>query len=185
MNDNSSNFTTLKNAVLSLSESKHWTQAVNEWDIIDSIEDSSLCESCVCGKEHLKYLFTIKNKENDNILYPIGSSCINKFSRDDLKEQTSATVQLFKLLHAVNNNSRLNLKSEFFSRKLLLHLYNIGAFKPTSFNRYNPYNDYQFMLDMFNKSKITEKQEKRTIAIILNSIKPFLQTLLKVKSGGK
>jgi len=28
--------------------------------------------SCICGKENIKYLFTIKNNINGNSVYPIG-----------------------------------------------------------------------------------------------------------------
>lgn len=106
-------------------------------------------------------------------MYPIGSSCIKKFERADLDEEAAVKEQLFKLLHAIENNRFLTLSSEFFSRKLLRHLYEIGAFKPTQYNNYNPEEDYQFMLDMFNKRSRTMKQEKKATAIILNSIKPF------------
>jgi hypothetical protein len=114
-------------------------------------------------------------------LYPIGSSCIKKFERADLDEEAAVKEQLFKLLHAIENNRFLTLSSEFFSRKLLRHLYEIGAFKPTQYNNYNPEEDYQFMLDMFNKRSRTMKQEKKATAIILNSIKPFLYEMLQNK----
>ena len=92
--------TLIKN-VLDNSESKTWELAVTEWEISDVEEDENLEESCICGKEHLRYLFTIKNKLNGNTLYPIGSSCIKKFERDDLKYEVDVKEQLFKLLHAV------------------------------------------------------------------------------------
>ena len=44
--------------------------------------------------------------------------------------------------------------------------------------------DYDFMLKMFNKrdkSSITIKQDKKIKAILLNSIKPFLQEKLSCK----
>lgn len=37
------------------------------------------------------------------------------------------------------------------------------------------------MLDMFNKRSRSEKQDKKATAIILNSIKPFLQAQLAEK----
>jgi len=145
----------------------------------DVEEDETLEESCVCGKENLRYLFTIRNIYNGHTLFPIGSSCIKKFERYDLNEEVAAKEQLFKLLHAIENNEFLTLSSSLFSRKLLLYLYDIGAFKPTSHNRYNPENDYHFMLDMFNKrNRMSYRQESKTTAIILNSIKPFLQQML-------
>jgi hypothetical protein len=114
-------------------------------------------------------------------LYPIGSSCIKKFDRDDLDEEVAVKEQLFKLLHAIESNSFITLSSDFFSRKLLRYLYNIDAFEATEYNHYDPYNDYQFLLDMFNKRTVSERQGKKATAIILNSIRPFLQEMLKGK----
>lgn len=62
--------------VLELSTANDWDTAVTEWEIADCEEDDTLSESCVCGKEHLYYLFTIENVVNGNTLFPIGSSCI-------------------------------------------------------------------------------------------------------------
>lgn len=88
---------------------------------------------------------------------------------------------MFKLLHEVEDNIFLTLSSEHFSRKLLLYLYEEGAFKPTQYNDYNPVNDYHFMLDMFNKRTRTENQNRKATSIILNSIKPFLQARIAEK----
>lgn len=93
----------------------------------------------------------------------------------DVKEQ------LFKLLHAVEDNEFLQLSSEFFSRKLLRYLFEVGAFKATKWNNFEPEKDYEFMIDMFNKRNRTENQNKKAVAIILTSIKPFLQEELAHK----
>ena len=98
-----------------------------------------------------------------------------------MKHLVDVKEQLFKLLHAVEDNQYLQLSSEFFSRKLLRYLLDIGAFEPNQWNNYNPENDYRFMLDMFNKRTRTDKQNKKATAIILGSIKPFLQTELAGK----
>ena len=42
-------------------------------------------------------------------------------------------------------------------------------------------NDYKFLLDMFNKRELSDRQEKRCTAIILSSIKPFIKDKLKNK----
>lgn len=78
-------------------------------------------------KREYKYLYTIKNMYNGNILYPVGSSCITKFDRKDLREKTSLMESQFKLLHAVEEGKFLSLSVELFSRKLLLWLYEEGA----------------------------------------------------------
>ena len=176
---------TLIKDVMDNSESECWDDAVKEWEIVDVEEDECLEESCICGKEHLRYLFTIKNQLNGNRLYPIGSSCIKKFERDDLKLEVDCKEQLFKLLHAVEDNQYLKLSSEFFSRKLLRYLFEVGAFKANQHNNYTPENDYKFMLEMFNKRTRTDKQNDKATAIILGSIKPFLQIELAGKIKNK
>lgn len=113
--------------VIDASNSQYWHDAVSEWEIADCDEDSNLLSSCICGKENLRYLFTIENIHNCNILYPIGSSCIKKFNRDDLNDIASIKEKLFKLFHAIQNNEYITLTSELFSRKLLTYLYDNGA----------------------------------------------------------
>ncbi|MEA4899426.1 MAG: hypothetical protein VB115_14450 [Christensenellaceae bacterium] len=174
-------FQNLREKVLSLSEANDWRSAVDEWSIFDVEEDETLTESCVCGKENLRYLFTICNKLNNNELYPIGSSCIKKFQRSDLNKEVDDKKQLFRLLHAIESNDYITLSPKFFSRRLLLYLYNINAFEANEYNRYEPYNDFQFMLDMFNKRMRTERQERKATAIIMNSIRPFLCEMLRNK----
>lgn len=181
MNTTSSYYRRLIETVLRYSDATEWNAAVLEWCIDDVEEDETQQESCICGKENLRYLFTIRNIINGNTLYPIGSSCIKKFERSDLDEEVAVKEQLFKLLHAIEGRNFLTLSSDFFSRKLLRYLYDIGAFKATLYNDFEPYDDYQFMLDMFNKRNRTDKQEKKATAIILNSVKPFLQDMLKDK----
>ncbi len=175
----SSTYDNLFKEVLEKSESKNWKYAVNEWEICDCDEDETCSTQCICGKEGLRYLFTIRNIINNNKLYPIGSSCIKKFSVDDLYSEANLWEQEFKLYNAISNNSYISLKNGLFSRKLLFKLYEEGAFKPTSYNNNEPYNDYEFLLDMFNKREISEKQNRRCTAIILNSIKPFIKSKLK------
>lgn len=129
-----------------------WESAVMEWEIEDCIEDEELKSSCICGKENLRYLFTIHNIYNHNILEPIGSSCIKKFGRIDLNEQVSVSEKLFQLMHAIEKGEYISLTSEYFSRNLL-----------------------RFMLKMFNKRTApTYKQDAKIKAIIMNSIRPYL-----------
>jgi len=177
----SSNFRNLQDAVIRHSEAYEWYSAVNEWIIADVEEDETLTESCVCGKEKLHYLFTIRNTLNGNILYPIGNSCIRRFERDDLDEEVDLKVQLFELLYAIEQNEFIVLSSDFFSRKLLKYLYDLGAFTGSEYNNYEPFMDYQFMLDMLNKRIRTQRQEKKATAIIMSSIRPFLRKKLRDK----
>ncbi|WP_422485026.1 hypothetical protein [Gudongella sp. DL1XJH-153] len=185
MSINSPYYRNLIRRVIDNSEASSWESAILEWEIYDCEEDESHRSACICGKEDLKYLFTIKNVKNHNKLYPIGSSCIKKFERDDLNQEALIKEQLFKLLHAIDNNEYITLSRDFFSRKLLKYLYEKGAFKPTSHNNYNPELDYKFMEQMFNKrdkSSITTAQKRKTTAIIMASIKPFLKEILDRKT---
>lgn len=121
--------------VIDNSISDNWEDAVQEWDILDCVEDHSRSESCICGKENLYYLFTIKNRYNGNTLFPIGSSCIEKFGRTDLSEQAGIQEGMFRLYHAIENGTYISLSPDFFSRKILRHLYEVGAFD-TNYNHY-------------------------------------------------
>ena len=177
------NYITLMTKVISKSESNFWKQAVDEWEIIDCVEREYVNAECICGKENIKYLYTIQNRLNNNILFPIGSSCIKKFERKDLEEKTRLNESRFKLLHAIENKQYISLTSDFFSRKLLKSLYEEGAFN-TEFNKYNGYSDYTFLLKMFNKRKkedITSKQQSKINAVLVAAIKPHLQKQLKDK----
>lgn len=178
-----SSFEQLKKVVLEKSCSKNWINAVLEWEIVDADEDESCSSSCVCGKEDIRYLYTIKNLKTGETLFPIGSSCIRKFERSDLNNQTSLTEQLFKLYHAVEENEFLSLSTDLFSRKLLKHLYDEGAFYSVD-ERYHEEENYKFLLKMFNKrdkDAITQRQKNKIAAILLNNIKPFVQKKLESK----
>ena len=107
----------LINAVIEASESKRWEEAVQEWEVYGCEEDETLTTNCICGKEGLRYLFTIYNTKNGNKLYPIGSSCIKKFGVTELYEDASLWEKEFELYHAIENNGFITLKGGLFSRK--------------------------------------------------------------------
>jgi hypothetical protein len=170
--------------VINSSKGKTWSEAVQEWEIYDCEEDESASSSCICGKENIRYLYTIRNVINSNMLSPIGSSCIKKFERDDLKEEISVREGMFTLLHAIRENEYISLSSEFFTRRLLQALLEQGAFKATQYNNFDGENDYQFLLDMFNKrnkDSITTAQHRKIRAILVSSIRPFLIGVLTDK----
>ena len=172
--------------VIDLSESNVWEHAIQEWEIFDCEIDDTMTESCICGKEHLRYLFTIRNIENGNELYPIGSTCINKFERDDLNFEVSVYEDMFRLICAVENNEYIELNSTYFSRKLLSYLFDNGVFVSNEYNNFNGANDYNFMIEMFNKrnkDEIHGSRKRKINAIIANSILPFVRSRIKFRSG--
>jgi hypothetical protein len=184
INKNSVYYNNLIQRVIDNSEASDWENAVLEWEVFDCEEDETLQSSCICGKEDLRYLFTIRNTRNGNTLYPIGSSCIKKFERNDLNEDVSIKEQLFKLLHAIERNKFIVLSSDLFSRKLLDYFYDQDVFQANNYNGFRPWADYEFLLKMFNKrdkDSISLQQRKKISAIIMNSIRPYLRSALKNK----
>jgi hypothetical protein len=115
------------------SEYKEWYKAVLEWSIVSGDEDEEAKSSCICGKENIRYLYKVKNDENGNILFPIGSKCIEKFGRDDLNEIISVKEGLFNLLRRIKSNEFITLKDSGFTRKLIRFFFMIKMF----FNQIN------------------------------------------------
>ena len=170
--------------VIEASVADTWESAVLEWEIIDCTEDESAESQCVCKHEGLRYLYKICNVKNGNKLFPIGSTCIKKFGRNDLDEEISIMEQMFALLHAVERRERIELSSKYFSRKLLEYLYKKDVFVANKYNGFDGYNDYEFLLKMFNKvnkADISDAQHRKTSAIIMKSILPYLRSELKIK----
>lgn len=176
----SDQFHQLVETVEKASVSDDWQGAKSEWDVVDISEDDSLSENCICGQERLKYLYTIENRFNHNVLFPIGSHCINQFNQTAMT--TSATVyqKLLALVNAVKDNKFIELNATFFSRGMLKYLYDDGVFKASIYNKNDPYNDYKFLLDMFNKrSDPTSKQQAKINALIMNAIIPYAEQRIK------
>lgn len=170
-------------AVIEKSVANNWEEAVLEWELFDCEEDETASSYCVCGKENIKYLHTIKNRYNGNLLFPIGSSCIRKFGRKELDSEVKLKEDLFKLLHHIQKRDFIVLSSEFFTRRLIDYLYDVGAFD-NDYNRYEGYDDYCFFKKMFNKrnkDEISYNQQKKINAIIINSIYPYLQKTILEK----
>lgn len=176
----------VKNLILTViqnSVADNWDEAVLEWELFDCEEDETVSSYCICGKENIKYLHTIKNRYNGNLLFPIGSSCIRKFGRKELDSEVKLKEDLFKLLHHIQKRDFIVLSSEFFTRRLIDYLYDVGAFD-NDYNRYEGYDDYCFFKKMFNKrnkDEISYNQQKKINAIIINSIYPYLQKTILEK----
>lgn len=178
-------YNNLIRCVLDASRSDYWETAVYEWEIVDYEEDEACESACICGKQGIRYLYTIRNTETGKQLYPIGSSCIKKFDREDMDEEIAVLEGMFKLYRAIRNKERIELSSKYFSRGLLRALYEEGAFQNNQYNRFDGWNDFEFMTDMFNKrdkAAITAAQHKKISGIIAYSIKPFLEQKLRNKT---
>lgn len=169
-------FKALRAAVLTRSESNTWDTAVLEWKVDDLEEDPTGQGECVCGQPNLVQMFTISNLRNSKVLYPIGNVCVKKFGREDLDSE----VDLFSSMHTLRkaiHAGEAELTSKYFSRALLKHLYSSGVFTPDGWNRYNGEEDYNFLLDMFNKrnKKAISEGQQRKISVLLNKkVYPFV-----------
>tara|TARA_R110000868_G_scaffold24856_3_gene97473 strand:+ start:405 stop:1073 length:669 start_codon:yes stop_codon:yes gene_type:complete len=76
----------LKLALLNKSISKDIDEAVNEWEEVSAFHEE-YSDTCICGKENIKYCFEIRNVNNNELLYPIGSECIKHFGNKNLLDQ--------------------------------------------------------------------------------------------------
>lgn len=173
------NFTRLQNTVIDYSSCKQWEYAIDEWEIVDFAEDTDMQASCVCGKERIKYLYTIENRKTGTVLEPIGSKCITKFGREDMKDQVNIYERLFKLVNARRDGKFIDLKGKekYFSNKLLDYLLDQEAI---NIGRHHT------LKQLFNKrNELTYKQAKFATWIILNEIFPYLDREIekKVKSN--
>ena len=124
-------------------------------------------------------LFTIRNRETGAELYPIGSSCIDLFGRQDLDQQVSVARQMYEVLAEYRETESLRLNGGAITRAVLKQLYEEGCFTPTPFNNGNPEVDYQFLVDMFNKRKEPSEKQQRKIWMLLNkTVGPYLERTL-------
>lgn len=170
-------FNTLRRIVVERSDASTWRTAVLEW-IVESIEEDPLSSGvCICGQQGLTKLFTILNVENGERLYPIGSVCVNQFGVEELDIQVNEFTQLLQLRKSFSSGEPVQLTAQYFSRALLKHLYEQGAFTPDQYNQYQPERDYEFMVDMFNKrnkENLTRKQSFKIRMLIENKIRPYV-----------
>jgi hypothetical protein len=90
-------FTQLVREVLPLSTSDDWNIARKEWEIIWkevwSVDDGI---TCVCGYVGLVYVYKLRNVLNGNILYPIGSVCIEHFKNDTMDQVVKDVTKIHR-----------------------------------------------------------------------------------------
>ena len=174
----------LSEIVINNSVSKNWKDAINEWYIsnMNYVDDD---ETCICGKEGIKYCYEIKNIKNGNILYPIGSSCIKKFEREDLVLESEAYKVMYKIYKYYNSKGYKNYSmhaknssnENIFNRKIIEYFYDKEVFKS---NKFSEEETYSFLIDMFNKkSDLSEKQRKKVFANIKYNIIPYVNKIMK------
>lgn len=163
----------LIDSVIALSDADDWDEARTEWKVIDCYDAGAPSEHCVCGQENLRYQFTIENVKNGNTLYPIGSTCVEKFGVSEMDEEQRCWREAINLMNEAARLGRgkyVPLDAKFYSRALLRFLYEQGALSAF---------DYMFMLDTFNAHSRTDEQEENIDIIMHDSIYPFLRKLYR------
>ncbi len=163
-------FETLKKVIEASSIAGDFYHAVQEWNVTSVDEHPSSEGECVCGQQHLLYMYTIQNQHTGQPLEYIGSKCVQHFQRGDLNLQVTVFRGLFDLRKKILAGNYISLTSEYFSRGILGWLYEEGAFDGE--------NDYQFLLDMFNKHNkdgITQRQQNKIRGLLHYTVKPFVR----------
>ena len=180
----------LTQKVIELSESKHWEQAVTEWYVAGCEEDESVSSTCVCGQEGLRYLFTIRNRLNDNELFPIGSHCIHMFGREDMDDDVDCMRRVWRIIDRAKEYGHggtvsFDADKSLFSRKLIIwlndsqHVFGAPWWR-TEWGDVYRNSDCQFMLDMFNKrGEMTQRQHYKHLKIIRSDIYPYLRNVYR------
>ncbi|MEU2201647.1 hypothetical protein [Isoptericola sp. NPDC019482] len=174
-----SSFEALADAVVAASDADRWDQAVLEWQVVSVARDPHADGVCVCGQTRLVSLFTIENTRNGEMLFPIGSSCVNQFGRADLDRQVDLWERLLALRQAIDARQPIRLTTEYFSRAMLDHLYESGAFPPDEWNGGDGWKDYDFLLKMFNKrdkAAITDGQQRKIYMLLTRKVIPFVRS---------
>jgi len=178
----------LREIVLEHSESPFWSYASKEW-ACNGMEDGndeehkeykSASYNCLCTQPNIRWLYSIVNIINGNVLFPIGSCCISKFENPGLQDTATIYKNLRKTLSNIRNHQPkdfYNVKKIFSHENTLHNLFTMGAFVPTCYNRGNPIEDLNFMIRMFDlRSEPSIKQQNKIDVIINKYLLPWLQT---------
>lgn len=168
----------LKEVIIANSVSDKWEEAVLEWQPVDLEYDPDVDSTCVCGHPKLFYLYRIRNELNGKELFPIGSSCIQRFERKELTAKIVSFESVINIYKAMMGWEPIEFTSKYFTRGLIDHMYERGAFKPTAFNDFNPKNDYIFSKRIFNKKEkhmIPDWDWLKMDAIMKHCILPFIK----------
>lgn len=179
----SSQFESLKSAVLDKSSAANWIAARAEWDIAHFEEDASRKGVCICGQPNLTKLFTIRNRNTGDELYPIGSSCIEHFGRRDLDAEADLLPSLSRLRESILVGGEFDLAPPLFSKALFDHFLKEGVFTPDRWNGRNGQGDYDFLMGLFrkrDKDSISDAKWRKASTIISKKIVPYLRDHAKL-----
>lgn len=75
--------------VIGLSVADDWEGARREWEIVGCEVDETHSATCVCGKEGLRYVYTIANTETGETL-----SCLTCSTEDSVRKRRRENAKL-------------------------------------------------------------------------------------------
>lgn len=184
-----SNIQRLKDAVVSLSEADVFGLARLEWDVVGRYE-APMGEGgtrCVCGHDPISECFKIRNRENGNVLEPIGNVCVRHFESFAMDSQMAALSGAARVRAAsakLPDGETLPLRKDEspdgktpFSRHAIEGLYLLGAFGPREKNGLeinSAETACQTVLSAFNARKPDSEQLRFAHAFVEGRVRPFL-----------
>lgn len=175
-----SGFESLQRQVVDQSAADTGFGARREWRVDNMEVDVDALTKCVCGNHGLKYLYRIVNAVTGYELEPIGSVCITQFENPEMDLEVGELRDLVDLDAAMRRGELNSIHGGGFSRRRIAALYRYGAFDPGPYNRWDGYNDYEFVLDMFNRRNEPTVPQARKLAAVLKDVRWYLSA---VRSG--
>lgn len=122
-------------AIISMSDSDHWSEAKKEWDVSSVILQHG--NTCLCGKHPIREVITMSNRQNGNSA-KVGNCCVKKFFDNDW---TSSFRALGK--------GKINVQ-------IIEH-----AFKKGYINNW----EKVFALDVWRKKTLSGKQREKLVMV--------------------
>ena len=184
-----SNIQRLKDAVVSLSEADVFGLARLEWDVVGRYE-APMGEGgtrCVCGHDPISECFKIRNRENGNVLEPIGNVCVRHFESFAMDSQMAALSGAARVRAAsakLHDGETLPLRKDespdkktAFSRSTIDALLDCGALDPREGDGlagYSAERGRDVVLSAFNKRSPSGRLLNFAHAFIERRVRPFL-----------
>lgn len=146
-------FEKLKEVVLTNSFATTYSEATTEWVTTYYDYDEHETE-CLCGKCGLKHRYEITNVKTGNVLYPIGSECIEKFNNDKMTKDALTLKDVAEYRNSFLSFRKMDLSE--INPNVVNYCYGIDALEDE--------NDFEFMMAFSRKRSfrnISEKQKKK------------------------
>lgn len=176
-----SNFKKLRTEVLSHSAANNFIDAAKEWDVISIYQDPD--QTCVCGKEGLRWCYKIRNRVTGEVLYPVGDVCIHHFG-SEMMDQTAADMRHvleIGIASATTPGVAMPVRSArnggTFSRATIDALQRAGALAPRDGDGVGGLTDQEardLLLSEFNARNYDAARAAKALAIVERRIRPTL-----------